>query len=139
MGDDKFPVAIALLGLACIIGFMAFRPWPAPTNKPIKPGAYFIEILQGNPPAASKAPDRAGEINVIQDGLMAITTIWALAQAANMLSKLGSYFTPAGSPAGGSGGEEGGAEEESPPGGDDGGLEDIFKDAEGVAEEVPEG
>lgn len=93
------PLAILFLGAALIAGFMAFRPWPAPqANKPIKPGAYFIEILRGQPPAASIEPDRQTEITAIQDGLWVILGIWATSKAASALGSLG---TAVGSIAGG--------------------------------------
>lgn len=89
MNDNiSFPVAIALLGIAAMAGFMAFRPWPQPNSKPIEPGSYAVSILQGNIPAASKV-DRSGDITTIQTGLMALLGIWTANKLAGMLSNLG--------------------------------------------------
>ena len=99
MDNSSLPLAILLLGVAAVTGFMAFRPWPAPGDTAVKPGAYFIEILQGKPPAASTPPDRATDINVIKGGLVTILTLWAIGKFSGALSGLGGG-------AGSSGGDE---------------------------------
>jgi hypothetical protein len=85
MGNDSLlPLAILLLGVAAIAGFIAFRPWPATAgSKPIKAGSYVVEILQGHPPAASTPPDRAQQITEIENGLTAVLLIWAVTKVAS--------------------------------------------------------
>ena len=82
--DNLLPLAILLLGVAAICGFIAFRPWPAtPSSAPVKPGSYVIEILQGHPPAASEPADRQGQISEIEKGLTAVLLIWAVSKVAS--------------------------------------------------------
>ena len=82
--DNLLPLAILLLGVTAIAGFIAFRPWPAtPGSTPVKAGSYVIEILQGNPPAASTPPDRQGQITEIENGLTAVLLIWAVSKVAS--------------------------------------------------------
>lgn len=123
MDDISFPMAIALLGIAAMAGFLAFRPWPMPGGKPIEPGSYVISILQGHPPAASNPPDRAGDITTIQTGLMALIGVWAASKLASMLSNLGG-------PSGGAG-----ASDEAQEGGESAG-EEIEGDVEGAATDI---
>lgn len=81
------PLAILFLGIAGIAFFMAARPWPMPqADKPVKPGAYLIQILQGNPPAASNPPDRAAEVTTIQAGLAAALAVWVASKLAGMIT-----------------------------------------------------
>ena|ERR1700722_18068376 len=122
MDDISFPLAIALLGVAVLAGFMAFRPWPQPNSKPIEPGSYAVSILQGNIPAASVV-DRSSDITTIQTGLMALLGIWAANKLAGMLSSLG-----------GSGGA--GASDEAQEGSESAG-EEIGQDVEGLSTEIP--
>jgi hypothetical protein len=103
-GGSSLPLGILLLGVAGIAGFMAFRPWPSPGGNPIKPGAYAIEILKGQPPAASTPPDRQADIAVIEGGLATILGVWALSKLAGAVSGLPSLF-------GGKGGSSGEGEE----------------------------
>lgn len=90
MGNDNLlPLAILLLGVAAVAGFIAFRPWPAtPESTPIKSGSYVIEILQGHPPAASTPPDRQQQISEIQNGLTAVLLIWAVSKVAGSVTSI---------------------------------------------------
>ena len=82
--DSLLPLAILLMGVAAVAGFVAFRPWPATASStPVKPGSYVIEILQGHPPAASTPPDRQGQITQIENGLTAVLLIWAVSKMAS--------------------------------------------------------
>jgi hypothetical protein len=114
VADDNtlLPLGILLLGVSAMAGFMAFRPWPMPDGSPIEPGAYAVEILQGNPPAASNPPDRQADISVIEGGIMALIIIWAAGKIAGIIAP----FT------GGGGAEPtAGAPGEEPPPGEGGG------------------
>ncbi len=92
------PLGILLLGIAAILGFMAFRPWPVgPTAQPIKPGTYAVEILRGEPPAASVPPDRKTEIGVIEGGLIVLAGVWVASKAANIAKSAGGLLGGAGS------------------------------------------
>lgn len=81
--NAMLPIGMLLLGGAAITAFIAFRPWPAtPENKPIKPGAYVVEVLQGRPPAASVPQDKSSQITEIQNGLMALILVYAVSKIA---------------------------------------------------------
>lgn len=85
--ETMLPLGILLLGAVAIMAFIAARPWPVtPSSKPIKPGAYVIEILQGQPPAASAPVDRQGQISEIENGLTAVLLIWAASKVASGVS-----------------------------------------------------
>ena len=91
MNDSLLPLGILLLGIAGIAGFIAFRPWPAsPESKPISAGAYVVEILQGQPPAASISPKESGQqastIAEIENGLAALLVIWFVSKLASGLT-----------------------------------------------------
>ena len=65
--NTHLPAAILLTGIALTAGFMAFRTWPQAAGVPIKPGAYVVDVLRGEPPPAcleslahGGAPDRGG-------------------------------------------------------------------------------
>src|ERR1700677_3793054 len=88
MDNALLPLGILLLGVAALAGFMAFRPWPVPGGTSIKPGAYVLDILQGNPPAASQPPDRQDDINVIEGGILALIAIWAAGKIAGLIAPL---------------------------------------------------
>jgi len=82
--DTLLPLGILILGAVAIMAFIAMRPWPVTSSsKPIKPGAYVVEILQGHPPAASEPVDRQGQITEIENGLTALVLIWAAAKVAS--------------------------------------------------------
>jgi hypothetical protein len=82
VNDSLLPLGILLLGVAGIAGFIALRPWPAsPESTPISAGAYVVEILQGQPPAASVSKKESGKqastIAEIENGLAALMLIGA--------------------------------------------------------------
>lgn len=77
-GDPNLPLAIALMGGALLTGYMAFRPWPAPTGKPIKPGAYMFEILEGQAPAAGPPALSPTEVQATEYALGTFEAIWAV-------------------------------------------------------------
>ena len=98
MNDSLLPLGILLLGIAGIAGFIAFRPWPAsPESKPISAGAYVVEILQGQPPAASISKKASGQqaatIAEIENGLMGFLLIFIVSKivsgATGFLSLIG--------------------------------------------------
>lgn len=132
MNDVSFPLAIALLGVAALAGFLAFRPWPMPDGKPIEPGSYAISILQGKVPAASNPPDRQTDITTIQTGLLALLGVWTASKLASMLSNLGG-------PTGGAGGsDEATGEDEGKAGGEEieGDVKSALPDIETGAADV---
>jgi hypothetical protein len=88
MDNSLLPLGILLIGVAALAAFIAFRPWPLPGGSSIKPGAYVLDILQGNPPAASNPPDRTTDINIIEGGILALIAIWAAGKIAGLLSPL---------------------------------------------------
>lgn len=93
-GGMLLPLGILLLGVSAIAGFMAFRPWPVGTSgNSIKPGTYAVEILQGNPPAASNAPNRQAQITVIEGGLATLLGVWAVSKFAGTLPIAGTSGT----------------------------------------------
>jgi hypothetical protein len=81
------PLAVALFGLAALAGFMTLRQWPQPGGKPIRPGAYAVDVLEGKAPAAGPVP--ASDVVPIEIGLGAILALWAASKAAQGLSGLG--------------------------------------------------
>jgi hypothetical protein len=85
------PLAVALFGLAALASFMTLRQWPTPGNKPIGPGAYAVDVLEGKPPMAGPAPtsDAAG----IEAGLAAILALWGASKVASGLSGIGGVIT----------------------------------------------
>ena len=103
MNDSSLPLGFLLLGVAGIAGFMAFRPWPMPGGNPIKPGAYAVEMLQGNPPAASTPPNRKADIGVIEGGLIALLGVWAASKLASAVGGIGAAAGGAAGAAAGSG------------------------------------
>ena len=77
-----------MLGIAGIAGFMALRIWPTSGSTPLKPGAYAVQILQGETPAEGASPDHAANVAVIEGGLAALLGLWVSAQIAKRLSAL---------------------------------------------------
>ena len=84
-GGGSFPLAVALLGAAVLGAFIALRPWPRVSGKPIKPGAYVVGVLEGGPPKATKAT-QAGAVTAIQAGLDSILLLWAVGKVARAFS-----------------------------------------------------
>jgi Lysozyme like domain len=81
------PLAVALFGLAALAGFMTLRQWPQPGGKPIRPGAYAVDVLEGKAPAAGPVP--SSDVVPIEIGLGAILALWGASKAAQGLSGLG--------------------------------------------------
>ena len=84
---SALPLAVLLFGLAALAGFMTMRQWPQPGGKPIQPGAYAVDILEGKPPQAGAAP--SSDAPAIEVGLAAILALWGASKAAQGLSGLG--------------------------------------------------
>ena len=85
-GDGgNLPLAIALIGGGLLTGYMAWRPWPAPTGKPIKPGAYAFEILEGQVPAAGPPAVSAAEVQATEYALDMVLGIWAVTKLSKVL------------------------------------------------------
>jgi hypothetical protein len=76
--EGNLPLGILLVGIALLLGFMAFRPWPTPENKPIKPFAYMYEILEGQTPAEGPPALTPGEVHVTEFALDTFVAIWSL-------------------------------------------------------------
>lgn len=88
--DDStaaLPLAVALFALSAMAAFMTLRQWPQPGGKPIRPGAYAVDILEGKAPAAGAAPP--SDVTAIEIGLGAILALWGASKAAQGLSGLG--------------------------------------------------
>lgn len=80
------PLAVLLFAMATLAAFMTLRQWPQPGGKPISPGAYAVDTLEGKPPqAGAPPPSDAGAIEV---GLGAILALWGASKAAAGLSGL---------------------------------------------------
>lgn len=88
-GDDKrLPLVIALTGGGLLTGYMAFRPWPAPTGKPIKPGAYAYEILEGDVPAEGPPALSPVEVQATEYAIGAFEAIWFTQKLASVFGNL---------------------------------------------------
>lgn len=81
------PLAILLFALSALAAFMTLRQWPQPGDKPIKPGAYAVDIIEGKAPAAGPQP--VSDADAIEVGLAAILALWAASKAAQGLSGIG--------------------------------------------------
>jgi hypothetical protein len=84
-GDGNMPLAIALIGGALVTGYMAYRPWPAPTGKPIKPGAYAYEILSGQVPAEGPPAVSPAEVQATEYALDMVLGVWAATKLSKIL------------------------------------------------------
>jgi hypothetical protein len=78
------PLAVLLFALAALASFMTLRQWPQPGGKPITPGAYAVDTLEGRPPQAGAAP--ASDATAIEVGLGALLALWGASKAAQGLS-----------------------------------------------------
>ena len=91
MNDTLLPLGILTLGAAALAGFIAFRPWPvSPSGGSLSSGAYVIEILEGQPPAASLSKKASGQqaahVSDIENGIFALILIWLASKLASGLS-----------------------------------------------------
>jgi hypothetical protein len=105
------PLAVLLFALSALAAFMTLRQWPQPGGKPITPGAYAVDTLEGKPPQAGAAP--ASDAPAIEVGLGAILALWGASKAAQGLSGLGGLLAGLGNLFS-SGGGEAAAEAEVP-------------------------
>ena len=124
-GSGNLPLAILLLGIGAIALFLMARPWPQSGGKPIKPGAYVVDVLRGQPPPAGPASLSPGEVHLTEAGLAAILGLWAASKvgqglggvaagagaAGGLLGKAWSWIKGLGSEAEGAAGDIAGAGE----------------------------
>jgi hypothetical protein len=89
-GDEggHLPLAIAMTGIALGAGFMAARPWPQTSQGPIKPGAYAVDVLRGEPPPAGPSAFSEGEVELTEAGLATLVSLWAAGKAASAVGGL---------------------------------------------------
>jgi lysozyme-like protein len=89
--DDNtaaLPLAVLLFGLAAMAGFMTMRQWPTTSSgKPVLPGAYAVDIIQGHPPEAGARP--GSDTGAIEVGLGALLALWGASKIAGGLGGLG--------------------------------------------------
>jgi hypothetical protein len=102
-GTAALPLAVLLFALASLAGFMTLRQWPQPGGKPITPGAYAVDTLEGRPPQAGAQP--ASDAAAIEVGLGAILALWGASKAAQGLSGLGGLLAGLGALLGAGAGE----------------------------------
>lgn len=81
-GDGQLPLAILLTGVSIMAAFMALRPWPQADGQPIKPGAYTVDVLKGEPPPAGPGSIPAGEVELTEAGLATLVGLWAAGKVA---------------------------------------------------------
>lgn len=98
------PLAVLLFALAALASFMTLRQWPQPGGKPIVPGAYVVDTLEGRPPQPGAAP--ASDAAAIEVGLGAILALWGASKAAQGLSGLGGLLGGLGQLLGSGAGED---------------------------------
>ena len=84
-GDGNLPLAILLLGIASVALFMMARPWPQTAAGPIKPGAYVVDVLKGEPPPAGPQAFTPTEVHLTEAGLGAILALWAAGKVGQSL------------------------------------------------------
>lgn len=84
---SAMPLAVLLFALASLSAFMTLRQWPTAGGKPITPGAYVVDTLEGKPPQPGAPP--ASDADAIEIGLGAILALWGASKAAQGLSGLG--------------------------------------------------
>jgi hypothetical protein len=96
-GDGNLPLAIAATGIALAAGFMAARPWPQTSDGAIRPGAYVVDVLRGEPPPAGPSAFSEGQVELTEAGLATLVSLWAAGKAA---SAVGGIAQAAGAGAG---------------------------------------
>lgn len=88
-GTGNLPLAIALIGVAAVLGFLAFRPWPQSTGgEAIKPGAYLVDVLHAEPPPAGPPTFSSSEVQLTEAGLGALLGLWAAGKAGQAAGSL---------------------------------------------------
>jgi hypothetical protein len=85
--SSALPLSVLLFGLAFLCAFMTLRQWPTSGGKPILPGAYAVDIVEGKPPAAGAAP--GSDAPAIEAGLAALIALWGASKIASGLGGLG--------------------------------------------------
>jgi hypothetical protein len=100
-GEGNLPLAIALAGVSAIALFMMARPWPQTAAGPIKPGAYVVDVLEGQPPPAGPASFSPGEVQLTELGLGALAGVWAAGKVGQALGGVAAGAGAAGGVLGG--------------------------------------
>lgn len=77
----SLPLSIGLAGVAALAAFMALRPWPQVGTQPVKPGAYIVETLEGQPPVAGQP--RPKDVTGIEIGLGVLAGAWLASKLAS--------------------------------------------------------
>lgn len=117
-GGGSFPLAVALIGLAVLGAFIALRPWPQVNGKPIEPGAYAVDVLEGKPPKVTETTHTAG-VTAIQAGIDSLLVLWALGKVASAFSAVTGAVRGVLGGGGGAGGGGGDTADAGGAGGDD--------------------
>lgn len=107
-GGSALPLAVGLSGAAALAAFMALRPWPMVGTQPVKPGAYLVETLEGQPPVAGQP--RPKDVTGIEIGLGVLAGAWLASKLASAGSSILSFLAGLGLA-----GARGGAAEVPPP------------------------
>lgn len=125
MDEDQgnLPMAILLLGLGAVALFLMARPWPQTSAGPIKPGAYVVDVIKGQPPPGGPPTFSADTVHLTEAGLATILAVWAAGKVGQSLAGVAAGAGAAGGIFGkiwtwikGLGGEaEAGAEPAPPP------------------------
>lgn len=84
-GDGNLPLAILLTGVAAVALFMAARPWPQTAAGAIKPGAYLVDVLEGQPPPAGPQAFTPAEVHLTEAGLATLLALWAAGKVGQSL------------------------------------------------------
>ncbi len=93
---SSLPLAVLLFSLSALAAFMTLRQWPTTSDgKPILPGAYVVDTVEGKAPAAGAAP--SSDQAAIEVGLGAILSLWGASKVASGLSGLGGLIGGLGS------------------------------------------
>lgn len=92
--SSALPLAVALFGLSALAAFMTLRQWPTVDGQPVKPGAYAVATVEGQPPAAGAAP--GSDADAIEVGLGAILALWGASKAAQGISGIGGLLASLG-------------------------------------------
>jgi hypothetical protein len=109
--DGNLPLSVLLLGAGAVCAFLAMRPWPQASGQPIKPGAYVVDVLRGEPPPAGPEAFSSTEVDLTETGIATLVGIWAASKVASGLGGFLNGIMGALGLRGGGGGGEG----EAPP------------------------
>jgi hypothetical protein len=100
-GNGNLPLAMLLLGGGCVALFMAARPWPQTSGGAIKPGAYLVDVLEGQPPPSGPEAFNPAEVHLTEAGLAALLSLWAAGKAGQALGGVAAGAAGAGGILGG--------------------------------------